>query len=58
MKQKTWRIEVATRPDLVDPAGKGVQSDIADLAIAGVRGVRFTDVIRRLHGARPVPRGR
>ena len=44
MKPKTWRIEVATRPDLVDPAGQGVQSDIADLAISAVRGVRFVRV--------------
>jgi len=44
VKEKVWRIEVATRQDLVDPAGEGVKSDIADLGIAGVWGVRFVRV--------------
>ncbi|KPJ52750.1 MAG: phosphoribosylformylglycinamidine synthase [Planctomycetes bacterium DG_58] len=44
MKEKVWRIEVATREDLLDPAGEAVKSDIADLGVAGVAAVRFVRV--------------
>ncbi|HUW57332.1 MAG TPA: phosphoribosylformylglycinamidine synthase subunit PurL [Planctomycetota bacterium] len=44
MKEKVWRIEVAARADLLDPAGEAVKSDIADLGVMGVSSVRFVRV--------------
>ena len=44
MREKVWRIEVATREGLIDPAGEAVRSDIADLGVSGVRSVRFVRV--------------
>jgi len=44
VKGKVWRIEVATRGGLLDPAGAGVRSDIRDLGITGVTDVRFVRV--------------
>jgi len=44
LREKVWRIEVATREGLIDPAGEAVRSDIADLGVSGVRSVRFVRV--------------
>jgi len=44
LKEKVWRIEVATREDLLDPAGEAVRSDIDDLGVPGVSAVRFVRV--------------
>ncbi|GAH31271.1 unnamed protein product, partial [marine sediment metagenome] len=44
MREKVWRIEVATREGLIDPAGEAITSDIADLGLTGVRSVRFVRV--------------
>ena len=39
--RKVWRVEVATRADLTDPVGLNVVSDVAELGVTGVTGVRF-----------------
>ncbi|HUV38872.1 MAG TPA: phosphoribosylformylglycinamidine synthase subunit PurS, partial [Planctomycetota bacterium] len=44
MTERTWRIEVATRPELLDPAGEAVRSDVEDLGVTDVTAVRFVRV--------------
>ena len=39
-----WRVEVSTRPDLLDPVGEEVGASIGDLGLTGVQAVTFTRV--------------
>ncbi len=39
-----WRVEVSTRPDLLDPVGEEVGASIGDLGLTGVEAVTFTRV--------------